>query len=113
MALSSRGRHQINRVDNLWQCFLGEFLEREKKAGAKRTLLRHGAEGRTRTGTLSPAVDFESTTSANSITSAQSNISNSNIFYGLSQYIFLFGSAVKGASNARASFVKKSKKRKS
>ena len=30
-----------------------------------------GAGGRTRTGTLSPAVDFESTTSTNSITPAQ------------------------------------------
>ena len=30
-----------------------------------------GAGGRTRTGTLSPAVDFESTTSANSITPAR------------------------------------------
>ncbi len=30
----------------------------------------YGAGGRTRTGTLSPAVDFESTTSANSITPA-------------------------------------------
>ena len=29
-----------------------------------------GAGGRTRTGTVSPPVDFESTTSANSITSA-------------------------------------------
>ena len=32
---------------------------------------RYGAGGRTRTGTLSPAVDFESTTSANSITPAR------------------------------------------
>ena len=31
---------------------------------------RYGAGGRTRTGTLSPAVDFESTTSTNSITPA-------------------------------------------
>ena len=31
---------------------------------------RHGAGDRTRTGTLSPAVDFESTTSTNSITPA-------------------------------------------
>ena len=30
----------------------------------------HGAGGRTRTGTVSPPVDFESTTSANSITPA-------------------------------------------
>ncbi len=41
-----------------------------KKVGAKRTLLRRGAGGRTRTGTVSPPVDFESTTSANSITPA-------------------------------------------
>ncbi len=33
-------------------------------------LLRSGAGGRTRTGTVSPPVDFESTTSANSITPA-------------------------------------------
>ena len=42
----------------------------KKNVGAKRTLLRRGAGGRTRTGTLSPAVDFESTTSTNSITPA-------------------------------------------
>ena len=42
-----------------------------KKIEAKRTLLRRGAGGRTRTGTVSPPVDFESTTSANSITPAQ------------------------------------------
>ena len=36
----------------------------------------HGAGGRTRTGTLSPAVDFESTTSANSITPACDLIDN-------------------------------------
>ena len=42
-----------------------------KKVGAKRTLLRRGAGGRTRTGTVSPPVDFESTTSANSITPAK------------------------------------------
>ena len=35
-----------------------------------------GAGGRTRTGTLSPAVDFESTTSANSITPACDLIDN-------------------------------------
>ena len=34
----------------------------------------HGAGGRTRTGTVSLPVDFESTTSANSITPAQSTI---------------------------------------
>ena len=34
------------------------------------SLLRHGAGGRTRTGTPSLAVDFESTTSTNSITPA-------------------------------------------
>ena len=33
-----------------------------------------GAGGRTRTGTLSPAVDFESTTSANSITPAGARV---------------------------------------
>ena len=33
---------------------------------------RYGAGDRTRTGTLSPAVDFESTTSTNSITPADS-----------------------------------------
>ena len=36
---------------------------------------RHGAGGRTRTGTPSLAVDFESTTSTNSITPAQKYIS--------------------------------------
>ena len=38
-----------------------------------RSLLRRGAGDRTRTGTLSPAVDFESTTSTNSITPAGAN----------------------------------------
>ena len=37
---------------------------------------KRGAGGRTRTGTLSPAVDFESTTSANSITPACDLIDN-------------------------------------
>ena len=35
---------------------------------------RYGAGGRTRTGTLSPAVDFESTTSTNSITPAATRV---------------------------------------
>ena len=35
---------------------------------------RHGAGDRTRTGTLSPAVDFESTTSTNSITPAWNSV---------------------------------------
>ena len=35
---------------------------------------RYGAGDRTRTGTLSPAVDFESTTSTNSITPAGAKI---------------------------------------
>ena len=34
----------------------------------------HGAGGRTRTGTMSPSVDFESTTSTNSITPADSDV---------------------------------------
>ena len=56
-------------------CDKGEARERandflQKKIEAKRTLLRRGAGGRTRTGTVSPPVDFESTTSANSITPA-------------------------------------------
>ena len=33
----------------------------------------YGAGGRTRTGTMSPSVDFESTTSTNSITPAGTN----------------------------------------
>ena len=35
---------------------------------------RYGAGDRTRTGTLSPAVDFESTTSTNSITPAGASV---------------------------------------
>ena len=35
---------------------------------------RYGAGDRTRTGTLSPAVDFESTTSTNSITPAEETL---------------------------------------
>ena len=35
---------------------------------------RYGAGDRTRTGTLSPAVDFESTTSTNSITPAGTDV---------------------------------------
>ena len=42
-----------------------------KNVVAKRTLRPRGAGDRTRTGTLSPAVDFESTTSTNSITPAK------------------------------------------
>jgi hypothetical protein len=42
----------------------------KKSEQAIQSLLRRGAGGRTRTGTLSPAVDFESTTSTNSITPA-------------------------------------------
>ena len=39
-----------------------------------------GAGGRTRTGTVSPPVDFESTTSANSITPAQYRVIISKFF---------------------------------
>ena len=50
------------------------FCRRYKKdVVAKRTLRPRGAGDRTRTGTLSPAVDFESTTSTNSITPADRN----------------------------------------
>ena len=42
----------------------------KKSEQAIQSLLRRGAGGRTRTGTVSPPVDFESTTSANSITPA-------------------------------------------
>ena len=42
---------------------------------------RYGAGGRTRTGTVSLPVDFESTTSANSITPA-------NVTYAIIQYGF-------------------------
>ena len=50
------------------------FCRRQKKdAGAKRTLLRRGAEGGTRTHTVSLPTDFESVTSANSITSARNS----------------------------------------
>ena len=50
----------------------GVFLCRRQKkdAGAKRTLLRRGAEGGTRTHTVSLPTDFESVTSTNSITPA-------------------------------------------
>ena len=41
-----------------------------KKVEAKRTLLRRGADGGSRTRTVLPPTDFESVTSANSITSA-------------------------------------------
>ena len=41
---------------------------------------RYGAGGRTRTGTLSPAVDFESTTSANSITPAHAASATASVY---------------------------------
>ena len=41
-----------------------------KKGDTQKRVSLFGAGGRTRTGTLSPAVDFESTTSTNSITPA-------------------------------------------
>ena len=55
----------------LW---MPQFLIKENPnilpSGNRFGFLDIGAGGRTRTGTLSPAVDFESTTSANSITPA-------------------------------------------
>ena len=47
-----------------------------KKMRVFSKILSFGAEGRTRTGTVSLPVDFESTTSANSITSAHANYNN-------------------------------------
>ena len=46
-------------------------LFEKKSEQAIRSLLRRGAGDRTRTGTVSPPVDFESTTSTNSITPAK------------------------------------------
>ena len=43
---------------------------KEKSPNANCVQTQSGAGGRTRTGTVSPPVDFESTTSANSITPA-------------------------------------------
>ena len=43
---------------------------KEKSLNANCVQAQSGAGGRTRTGTVSPPVDFESTTSANSITPA-------------------------------------------
>ena len=54
-----------------------EKADRKKKKTPPRTLQcprRRGAGDRTRTGTLSPAVDFESTTSTNSITPAEETL---------------------------------------
>ncbi len=48
----------------------GFYLQNMKKAGAKRTLLRRGAGGGTRTRTPSLVMDFESTSSTNSNTPA-------------------------------------------
>lgn len=45
-------------------------MNTEKNGVTSFLSLHHGAGGRTRTGTVSPPVDFESTTSANSITPA-------------------------------------------
>ena len=47
-----------------------EGVRRRRKKRAPIRVLFFGAGDRTRTGTLSPAVDFESTTSTNSITPA-------------------------------------------
>ena len=44
--------------------------QKNRAGGAPLALFPYGAGDRTRTGTLSPAVDFESTTSTNSITPA-------------------------------------------
>ena len=52
----------------------------KKSEQAIQSLLRRGAGGRTRTGTVSPPVDFESTTSANSITPASVN-EKQNLLY--------------------------------
>ena len=86
------GRDVVERFQTLLNpCFYfcGVLLfQREKsifpshtKSGAKFSLPRHGAEGRTRTGTVSPPVDFESTTSANSITPANPYIIITNFHF--------------------------------
>ena len=49
-----------------------------------------GAGGRTRTGTVSPPVDFESTTSANSITPALLPFATKNIIYHNAQKVKTF-----------------------
>ena len=48
----------------------GTALYEYRGAPGRMTRAAYGADGRGRTGTLSPAADFESATSANSITSA-------------------------------------------
>ena len=63
-----------------------------------------GAGGRTRTGTLSPAVDFESTTSANSITPACDFYNAYLLYYNLKKKASLFLKKIK--------FVNKSKNEK-
>ena len=47
-----------------------QLIKNELRRNLPSSLINYGAGGRTRTGTVSPPVDFESTTSANSITPA-------------------------------------------
>ena len=73
----AKGLINPNRSPTKWVRFGKEEQRHEralifakKSEQAIQSLLRRGAGDRTRTGTLSPAVDFESTTSTNSITPA-------------------------------------------
>ena len=64
-------KSQLSEIVN-FLTIIGEtqLLTQKKRLDTPVSSLLTGAGGRTRTGTVSPPVDFESTTSANSITPA-------------------------------------------
>ena len=71
------------------------FLQGKIKKSKSYDLDFFGAGGRTRTGTLSPAVDCESTTSANSITPACDFHNAYLLYYNLKKKASLFLKKIK------------------